>query len=249
MRKSYIGITGFMSSDEVRRVLMSVPLDIRRLIMIGVLASSKTIRGLKNKWPNRYPEMDRIANIFPIDLVALNLIHYHTKEEDTLGVQLIAMTEFGGVNFHGFQLNIAWPSLQVLTQYRKLYPSKQIVLQVGRHAFKMVGDSPERLAKKVAEYDGVTDYVLLDPSGGRGKSLDQERMQDYLRALTALNLEMGLGVAGGLGPDTLHLVELLAKEFPDLSTDAEGLLRDKKDRLNTGKAKQYVAKTLEIFKD
>lgn len=247
MRKPYIGITGFMSLSDALQVLGVVPADTDRLVMVGVLASLKTMRGIQNKWPNRYPTMDKIASIFPDHPLALNLIHYNTKEKDTLGDQLVAMTEFGGANTHGFQLNIAWPEIDILGEYRKKYTAKQIVLQVGGHAFDMVNNSPEQLATRVAEYDGVVEYVLLDPSGGYGKPFDPDRARDYLTALRAKNLNIGLGVAGGLSPTTLNLVEPLMQEFPDLSIDAEGCLRTPEDHLDLNLAWAYLQTALSMF--
>lgn len=247
MRKPYIGITGFMSLSDALHVLNAIPANANRLVMIGVLASLKTMRGIQNKWPNRYPAMDRIASIFPDHPSALNLIHYNTKEKETLGDQLVAMTEFGGANMQGFQLNIAWPALDVLAEYKKAYPAKQIVLQVGGHAFEMVNHSPEQLAARVAEYDEVAEYVLLDPSGGYGKPFDPECARDYLLALEAKNFGMRLGVAGGLSPTTLDLVEPLAREFPQLSIDAEGRLRTPEDHLDLNLARTYLQTALTIF--
>lgn len=247
MRKPYIGITGFMSLGDALHVLDTVPANVNRLVMVGVLASLKTMRGTQNKWPNRYPAMDKIADIFPAHPLALNLIHYNTKEKETLGDQLVAMTKFGGANMRGFQLNIAWPSLDVLAEYKRAYPAKQIVLQVGGHAFEMVNHSLEQLASRVAEYDGVVEYVLLDPSGGYGKLFHPGRARDYILALKAQNLRMGIGVAGGLSPTTLDLVEPLAREFPDISIDAEGRLRTQEDHLDLNVANEYLRKALAMF--
>ncbi len=247
MKKSYVGITGFMSLSDALHVLGAVPENANRLVMVGVLASLKTMRGIQNKWPNRYPTMDKIAGIFPNHQQALNLIHYNTKEKDTLGDQLVAMTEFGGANMHGFQLNIAWPAIDVLGEYKKAHPAKRIVLQIGGHALEMVNHSPERLAVKVAEYDGVAEYVLLDPSGGYGKPLDPVLACDYLLALKAQNFKMGLGVAGGLSPTTLSLVEPLVGEFPDLSIDAESRLRTQEDNLDLNVAAEYLRKAIAMF--
>lgn len=247
MKTPYIGITGFMFLNEVSHVLKVIPANANRLVMIGVLASLKTMRGIRNKWPNRYPTMDKIAGIFSDHLRALNLIHYNTKELDTLGDQLIAMTEFGGRNLHGFQLNIAWPSPTVLVSYRKTRPMKQLVLQIGGHAFEMVNHSPEKLASKVAEYNGLVEYVLLDPSGGYGKPFDPKRTHEYLEALRAENLDIGLGIAGGLSPTTLNLVEPIVKELPELSIDAEGRLRTLEDHLDLNLASEYLIKALSMF--
>ncbi|MBI3074869.1 MAG: hypothetical protein HYY92_01485 [Parcubacteria group bacterium] len=251
MRKPYIGITGFMSVGEVLSILDTaegtIPANANRLVMVGVLASQKTMRGISNKWPNRYPPKDRIDGLFQNHPHALNLIHYNTKEEGTLAEQLHAMTEIGGPNLHGFQLNIAWPSLAVLYEFRRRHPTKVVVLQIGAHALAMVKHSPEWLVKMTAHYEPVADYVLLDPSGGTGKPLDVEEMRGYLRALTARKLAMGLGIAGGLSPATLHNIAPLAREFPDMSIDAEGRLRTEDDHLDLAIAKEYLREASALF--
>lgn len=97
----YIGITGFMSSDEVRLILDTFIKSrpwVRnsfgqtvfrgkndRILMVGVLASMKTLYGKTNKWPNRYPKIEDIKNIFLCNSKhLLNLIHYGTKHAETL---------------------------------------------------------------------------------------------------------------------------------------------------------------------
>lgn len=249
MKMPYIGITGFVSLNDALNVLETVPADSNRLVMVGVLASLKTRQGIPNKYPNRYPAINKIAGIFPKHPLVLNLIHYNTGEKETLGDQLVDMMEFGGANLHGFQLNIAWPSPEILAKYRKSFPSKKIVLQIGEHALTMVNHSPKRLAAKVTEYGGIIDYVLLDPSGGHGKPFEPERAQDYLLALKTQNPETGLGVAGGLSPRTLNLVEPLAKEFPNLSIDAESRLRTQADHMDIVLANAYLQKALLLFTD
>lgn len=183
MRKpSYVGITGFMSQKEVESVLNVLPLSSDRLLMVGVLGSHKTLfQGLQNKWPNRYPKADDVAGAFQKHPLALNLLHYNTKEPETLFVQMDCATKIAGSNFQGFQLNVAWPSPRSLGLYREQHPKMQIVLQVGHGAFEQIGNSPENLARKVAsEYIGLVDYLLLDPSGGYGKPFDTERARENI---------------------------------------------------------------------
>src|SRR3989344_1753052 len=163
MQKPYIGITGFMSRDEVASVLGAVSSSSERLIMVGVLASLKTLGGEKNNWPNRYPAVNEIGEIFTDHPHALNLVHYNTDERDGLGAQLTVLSQiFGGKNMHGVQLNIAWPPNEALAYYKSLCPDKQIVLRVGGRALGAVDNSPKILADRVAEYEGLADYILLD---------------------------------------------------------------------------------------
>ena len=224
--KPYIGITGFMSADEVKQVIEGVDFKTSgKLLMVGVLASLKTLGGQQNKWPNRYPVFDQIKDIFQDNENCLNLIHYNTKDVSLLLSQMVEVTAKAGPNFHGFQLNIAWPDLLVLEGYRHLNPGKVIVLQIGSGAFNQVSNSPTQLAQKVRHYIGLVDYVLLDPSGGLGQPFSPESIRDYLYELKKFEGQIGIGVAGGLSPSTLHLLQPLLEEYPNISIDAEGKLR------------------------
>ena len=252
MFKPYIGITGFTAQSEVHTALDVFPENCSHELMVGVLASQKTIfLKEKNKWPNRYPDAKDIGDIFVNSPKALNLIHYSTKELDTLANQLMRMVGIGGEYFDGFQLNMAWPSPCDIGVFRGIYPDFYIVLQIGSRAFEEVGNDPETLAWRTAkDYLGLVDYVLLDSSGGLGKPLDTEKTRLCLEALCNEGVErfMCLGVAGGLSPSTLNLVEPLVKDFPNLCIDAEGRLRNSDDHLNLNVAKEYIAKSLEIFR-
>jgi hypothetical protein len=247
VKRPYVGVTGFMNGFESYGVLDVVPPDSEMLIMVGVLASLKTLRGIPHKRPNRYPKAENIKNIFPPHRSAFNLIHYKTNELDTLTAQLFAMTQWGGLHMHGFQLNIAWPSPKALELYKLQYSSMQIVLQVGNHALEAIENSPKKLADKIVlEYANLVDYVLLDQSGGEGKMLNVGIARTYLEELYGKNLGMGFGVAGGLCAETLHRIEPLTKYFSSLCTDAEGRVRNSDDTLNVSFARDYISANLRM---
>ena len=57
--------------------------------------------------------------------------------------------------------------------------------------------------------------------------------------------------AGGLGPETMHLVDPIVKEFPDVSIDAQGRLRPSEsalDPVDWNTAGAYIIKALELLK-
>jgi len=251
MKKPYIGITGFMTPYEVLKILKNVPASFNRLIMIGVLSNFDILSGLENTRYNRYPKLKNIADIFIENPRVFNVIHYHTKDSNTLLKQLLEMTKFGGSNLHGFQLNITWPSPAVLKEYRSKYPDKQIVLQIGQDAFDIIEHSSKQLTKKITkEYIGLVDYILLDTSQGRGQLLKTKVAHGYLSALNDENMDIALGVAGGLSPSTLvDIIEPLVEEFPDISIDAESRLRDENNSLDIGLAKAYIKTAMSLFKN
>lgn len=245
--KPYIGVAGFMNRGEAEEVLAVFPKDSSRQLMVGVLASEQTLGGQPNERPNRFPGRMMVEHVFPDSPLALNIVHYNTSSPATLTSQMGAFAElFGGPNFHGFQLNLAWPPPGKLANYRRTCEGV-IVLKIGGHAFGVAEHSPKKVAEKVAEYRGLVEYLLLDSSCGRGQPLDTEQARAYLRELREKDLGIGLGVAGGLSAETLYLVEPLVEEFPDLSIDAEGRLRGENDHLDVEAAKRYVSAALEMF--
>lgn len=251
----YIGVTGFMEKREVESFLTAVSRPFftafptsfpTRELMIGVLASQKTLLGQSHKRPNRYPSMERLGDIFVSHPAVLNLVHYNSKDMTTLVEQLREITYLAGPRLHGFQLNMAWPIPEILAEI-KADLKKTIVLQIGGHALELVDHSPKRLHNRLFRYGciGSVDHVLLDASGGLGRLLEPDRLRDYLSVLQ--DLPFSFGVAGGLSPTTLSQLEPLIEEFPRLSIDAEGRLRDKDDNLDLVKAEQYVLEALRIF--
>jgi hypothetical protein len=243
----YIGVTGFMSADEVNEVLKAVPNGAKRKLMVGVLASSKTIKGIPNKWPNRYPIANKYAEIFLDHPAVLNLIHFNTKKPENLLSEMLQVTDLAGKNFHGFQLNIKWPDPNVLRIYTQRYPEKTIVLQCGQGAMEAMDYSPKDIAWRALSYKFCCDYLLIDPSGGLGKPLDSYQGLKYMEELNANVTWMRFGIAGGLSPETLGLVEPIIKKFPNICIDAEGRLRDENDHLVAKRAMEFVSKAYELF--
>lgn len=241
--RPYIGVTGFMSRLEVEAVLSIFPENGPRDLMVGVLASAKTMAEppIPVRWPQRYPRKEDIADIFVDDPRAVNLVHYATDDRHTLGEQLPRIP--GGDLMHGYQLNVAWPSINPMKQATK---DRRVVLQIGRKAVEEAKDSPSQVAWELSFYrDFVTD-VLFDPSGGKGLPLDLDRAAAFVKAIAEACPTLGIGIAGGLSADRLPEVAPLLKRFPFLSIDAEGRLRTENDHLDPGLTLAYVQRALEI---
>lgn len=241
--QSYIGITGFMSREEVDGVLSVLPDDTDRLVMIGVLASGKTLRGEPNKWPRRYPKVDEVWSIFPRNRNTLNLIHFNTKEPALLLEDMLYTHRLAGPHCHGFQLNLAWPDRDVLASYRRQadFKRKTIVLQCGGGALEQIDWKAEKLVERVREYDGVVDYMLIDPSGGAGKDFDAAFASSCFASLSMEGpASIGMGIAGGLhGGNIIRKLSGLLLDH-DFSIDAEGKLRTQSDDLDVKAAMMYL---------
>jgi len=248
----YIGVTGFTKPEEVTAALHAFPYHKNRKLMVGVLATWKSLHGIpmKPRWVNRTPDPGAVGDLFPSDGCVVNLVHFSTEEgkESSVLADLLDMGDIAGPNFHGFQLNIKWPEIRQIDDYRMIVGwDQRIVLQIGNGAIEAVGGTPKGVADMLYNYIGLIDDVLFDQSGGLGKPLDTERARRFLYAIAERGWDLGLGVAGGLSPDSLGLVEPLVAEFPDLSIDAEGQLRNPEDNLDLEAVRKYLTNASQLF--
>lgn len=248
-RQPYIGVTGFTAPTEVDEVLAAVPHGSPRLLMVGVLASRRSLRGEPSKkYPGRYPPREQIAKIFPEDRRALNLVHYHAPGATGLAAELEGLRAIGGPRLHGVQLNIAWPDPDALHALDGL----RIVLQLSRQAMDACAKNPAAIAGRVADYGDRIHDVLIDPSGGTGGkdgAFDAGFAANLATAIRNLRPDLGIGVAGGLHAKNLTAIHPLLPTVPDVSIDAEGGLRDGWDRLVLTATKAYVAAGFALFAD
>jgi hypothetical protein len=145
---------------------------------------------------------------------------------------------------------MAWPSAKDLCGLVRQRPEQQLILQLNQEAFRVAGNQQGAVAGKLKrEYSGLVDHVLLDLSAGYGRQLDPAWARRQLEEMRDAELDMGLAVAGGLGPASLHLVAPLVKDFPQLSLDAEARLRDGDDHLDLALGQEYLRKALALFGD
>ena len=245
----YIGITGFMTAAEVSAVIAGAlpAASGTRLLMCGVLLSNALLSGQPSDAPataarRRTPS----PASFAADPRCLNLVHYRPRAGANLVGALARVSDIGGPNCHGVQINATrgapWPEPAALAEYRERRRPRRIVLQVGREAMAAAEHNPAEIARRCAAYAGIITDVLVDASEGLGQPLDAERTARYLDAIASAAPAFGLVAAGGLHAG--NLAALLAPLLPDwgsiISIDAEGRLRDGDDRLDIGAAEMYL---------
>jgi hypothetical protein len=112
-----------------------------------------------------------------------------------------------------------------------------------------VDEEPRFLVEKLRDYEGVIQRVLLDRSMGKGLPMNAEDLLLFIRVIKEAFPQMGISIAGGLGPNTVHLAAPLLKEFPDLSIDAQGKLRPSGsalDPVDWNMAGKYLTEALKI---
>lgn len=227
--KSYIGLCDIPDADFARATLAAFdacggPATGRR-VMIGVMTSHKRLYGLPTKWSAIYPPPDEIASIFVRHPSAMNTVHYADYDGIDIEDSIEMATRFGGPLMDAIQLDMIWPDPAALFRYRLRRPEVEVVLQVGTHALAEVGDDPRLYVDAMRCYGSSLDWVLLDKSGGNGKGMVAEELLPFVLATKRDLPDLGIAVAGGLGPDTLDLVDPILAVHPDIAMDAQGRLR------------------------
>lgn len=222
----YIGITdvpdrAFVSDllatfMEHRRSLDDDPRSYR--LHIGAMTSYKHLYGEPTKWSAVWPKAEQLADIFSYrDPVVFNCLHYadfRPEASKGLADHLYDAVDSCGPHLDAVQLDMTWPDPVELDLFHAEYDHLELVLQIGAAAFAQVGNDPERLVDQLHQYGGGVTRVLLDTSGGAGRALDAAALLPFLRRLLSEWPCLGLGVAGGLGPESMSLIEPLLAEFP-----------------------------------
>lgn len=257
--RPYVGITDFTSFEQVTRMLEVFrrhrQSDSKRQLHIGVMMSYKTLNCIETKWSKAFPPKETIADIFGLTDDADDLyycLHYADYDHDTKFTDLACGIEYAGPWVNAVQLDMPWPDPGVVAS--GVHTSRkqiEVILQVGKRSIEEADDDPAEVVRRLEDYEGVIHRVLLDKSMGRGLGMDAAGLIPFARAIKDRFPNLGLVAAGGLGPESINLVEPLAKELPDLSIDAQEKLRpsgNALDPIDWDMAGAYLAKALGLLK-
>lgn len=253
VRKSYVGVTGFTDPAQLKAIaeLSAEFTQFGRQVMTGVLTSSKTLRGLTNKYPNRYPQIERAGVVLSGGAHEhYGMIHHHCDDPGMLHSEIDEIFElYAGDAAYAVQINNCWPDSEELEDFRRNYDYIKVVLQVGSEAIEQCDRSPIAIALLVRAYGKLIDGVLFDPSGGKGKAFDPHFAAAVVVALNDATPYLSIrGVAGGLDADNvISQIGPLLELDPYLSWDAEGRLRDADDHLDLGKVQKYLQASLQTL--
>ena len=254
MRTPYIGITDFMDADQVRAMLdvflKNGGPDISRKLHVGVMTSRKILNGIETRWKNAMPAKEKVASIFTASKHVFNVLHYADPEGVEVAENLERATAYGYPHMHALQLDMIWPPIDALRHYRTLFPTIQLIFQANAAALAKVNNDPEAFVARLKPYEGIITYVLLDKSSGQGIGMNAAELLPFIRALASNFAYTGSAIAGGLGPDTMHLALPIIRKFPHISIDAQGRLRPSGsalDPIDWTMARIYLERSLAMF--
>ncbi len=246
-----------MNFSQVQEMLAvfqaNLPKGMKRKLMVGAMMSHKTLHNLSTEWAKVFPDKNTVASIFGSE-EAYNCLHYVVSQFDNRELWrdiAIAISHYGGLDIHAIQLDRAiWPDPgQIANGVHTARRHVEVILQINGTALDEVDNEPSKLVRKLKDYEGVVHRILLDKSMGRGLTLNPEELAPFIRAIKSDLPWLGVGVAGGLGPDTLEIIQPLVEEFPDLSIDAQSRLRSSGnavDPIDWDMAKAYLVNALKV---
>jgi len=260
--KPYIGITGPVSVKETKQICKEFSKAKYNMFnphvpMLGFLVSHKTLNRveLKNR---RYPPIDLIPELLEAtNNEVLTMIHYNSREIDTLSNQVSKIFEgiYESNLCKAIQLNIVWPDLNQISKIKEKYPEMEIVFQASHKA--MEEKNPFQIVKGIKNYGDSINYVLIDPSGGRGMPFVIASSVAIYSELREQCPNLTVGFAGGFKGDNVggRLIDLIRKtKETNFCIDAEGGLRDRitsaygDDILNIEKVNDYLKTASKIIK-
>lgn len=250
----YIGITDFMTFAQVKAMLEVFRQYSNRtsyhVLHVGVMTSYKVLYGKPTKWKDAFPKKEDWMGIFSSKDV-FNCLHYADYEgQPNLLHTLEYLIKLSGENLHAIQLDMIWPSANDVEVAFARNPHLDLILQIGKNAIEEVGETPSGVVRRLRRYEDAVSRVLLDKSMGRGIGMDAHGLIPYIEEIKSAFPHIIVGVAGGLGPNTIELVRPIVDVYPDISIDAQGQLRPSKsalDPVDWDMAAEYLQKALEMF--
>ncbi len=257
MEKPYVGVTGPASSEEVSGLLdifksSGLSHSSRHMPMIGFLVSYKSLEFGYNPGDMRYPKIKDLAGLLSkADGEAFTTIHYNTKTPSHLYDEVRSVLETDGIYdssvCEGLQINVAWPPKDQVDMIRMKFSDLKTILQLPKSATSDM--AVDDIAYRVVHDYPDMEYILIDPSGGRGEEFDVSNSALLYKKLKDVGFSGAIGLAGGLSGDNVSsVIDAVIKTTGsrDFSIDAEGRLRDSfgdkpgESVLNLSKARAYV---------
>lgn len=220
---------------------------------VGVMLSRKTLLGLPSDWSNVYPPKERVGEFFYRDNT-YNCLHYADRDPDPdFETNLSLALSYGGKQMHAVQLDLVWPDPETIRRVLDWYGRPiDVILQINEPALRKCCYSPQQVMQHLETYltHNAVHRILLDASGGTGLPLDAAMLTTFGQAIQRQLPQLGIGVAGGLGPTSLYLLEPLLGTIKNLSIDAQSKLRSSgnaKGPINLDLAASYIKKALEVL--
>lgn len=258
MHLPYIGVAGFSSAQEIHEAVLAVPQNNKWPLAIGILTSAKTINGIPNKYPHRYPKVENIPTMVREARAlakdsgrnVMYVLHYSTDTLDHFDQQIRSVGHWVvTAGFDAVQIN-APPHFLSNPTFLSMADWLADVRDVSRIIAQLRparGNEPWvdliGTALHAAEHSFKITDLLLDSSGGSGIAMHISTMSDLIAAIRGGCAErdrFNINVAGGLAPGNLIQLETLFRVHGLLGFDVESAVRDASDQMRIGLVHEFL---------
>lgn len=278
MVRPYIGIVGvknvsesIAAADAIKGALAGKQLI--HVPQLGAQVTRTTLEGGQSSTSRRNPVVTDIPMMFRTARRMVpelfTVVHFTPKDPAIVAESVRKiftmedMYEMG--TCRGLQLNGQFGKItpDILAEVKSEFPELSIILQL--HGSVLEKRPRQDIVDELFQLSHSIEYVLIDPSGGRGQEMDvaagAELASKILYEVPAYgtrgNLPIQVGLAGGLhGGNVGRIVGILRRLVgTPVSIDAEGGLRDKvgegygNDDFNIRKAEKYFSEAIGAFSE
>lgn len=264
----FYGFSGLNEQKHLQGVLNHILDKSQRRMMFRLNMNSVSLRGLHVEDYKNIIGLGQVRGIFsgvPEELFDdpnfFPVVNFTSDGPNTIDAELLHVdrlvhmpgdSEVGILSrfIKGFQITEALPSPENLLwfQERHLWPRPfEMILQLGKLAMRLSDHDPEKLAKLVQTYEKVINYVILDTSSQKMGELCARWAKPFIRELNDACPNLGICVAGRLGPKSMKLVAPLLEDFPEISVLAETELKDKYVNFDINKAIFYFNSAVKVI--
>ncbi len=231
----YIGVTDFMTHEQVLQAVASMSGAVFRRLHVGHMMSYKTYHGIPTEtgWENIWLRGEKLQELFQPHPKVFNVLHfadYGYPYSLTDSSDLIGACKECGPYLQGLQLDMVWPRAGLISDVKSAFPHLEIILQLSKTSLQKLESSEGFFDLELERYSKYVDYFLIDWGMGKGQAMDLEIVGSYLDISCEVLSQEKMAVAGGLGPDTYEVIREFLQKYPLVSCDAQGQMR------STGKA-------------
>lgn len=255
--KNYISVTAGKDAEEVKSIISEFQkagysINQNYAPVIGIQISENTLRGIRPK-NLRLASFNDIPSLLQlIDGNLIPVIHYNTKNLNSLFEQVSKVLDTTYEYCKLIQINAKFPGISELSKIKERYNELKISLQVD-----YTGLDIKETTEKIISYGDSLDYILIDPSRGRGDRFNISDTSILYLEIKDKKPEYNIVIAGGIDGDNANevltnLIDLI--QTKNFSICAEGKLRDKvsdeywgMDILNIEKVRKYLLAVKKIL--
>ncbi len=256
--KPYIGITGARNGVEV------INLKTNFLKDLGWSEESSEYCGMIGFLFSRYKlqsdsSLEKLAYLLDQSSSdnTLAFVHYYSNStgkglENEITQMIEELNRSDTSPLQGLQLNIPWPDARIFEKLKDVYGLKT-VLQLGPKVMtEIVSDSV--IKHRLDSYSNNIDYVLIDTSGGRGKSLDfvqAERFSSLVDEVFSDDINKPIKIfAGGISADNVLNMITSISQFSGqgFGVDAQKKLMNVSGSIDINQAELYIRRASQALR-